>query len=182
MFHGIYFFQQATTIHHGSTWKTTPLYKCLREAFGDSFLFGGKQEDDACYAAKVAVTTTEDAAQKAAIITNYFKKGERETYEFCRAFAPEEEFSIWEAGAATSAATPYFKPFQHDRTGDIYLDGAFYNNNPVKIGHVERKILWPDVARQPPDIFLSIGTTQNECEIVDQLRRSSEEAELPSSR
>jgi hypothetical protein len=67
----------------------------------------------------------------------------------------------WEAGAATAAAAPYFKPFIHQKTNASYLDGAFYNNNPVKVGHLERQLLWTDVQNKPPDIFLSIGTSQD---------------------
>jgi hypothetical protein len=60
---------------------------------------------------------------------------------------------------ATSAASGYFKPFCNDRTGISYIDGALYYNNPVRVANQERKLLWPDVASQPPDIMLSIGTS-----------------------
>jgi hypothetical protein len=61
---------------------------------------------------------------------------------------------------ATSAATGYFKPFCNDRTGISYIDGALYYNNPIRVANQERKLLWPDVASQPPDIMLSIGTSR----------------------
>jgi hypothetical protein len=52
----------------------------------------------------------------------------------------------------------FFKPFENDRTGRKYIDGSIYYNNPASIAECERKLLWPDVRDQPPDIFLSIGT------------------------
>ena len=69
---------------------------------------------------------------------------------------------VWEAAAATSAAPSYFKPFYHKVAGRCYLDGALYNNNPVRVAHRERRMLWPDVLSKDPDIFLSIGTGQSE--------------------
>lgn len=59
---------------------------------------------------------------------------------------------------ATSAAPGYFKPFIHEETGIGYLDGALYYNNPARVANMERKIIWPDTANNPPDILLSIGT------------------------
>lgn len=64
-----------------------------------------------------------------------------------------------DSGRATSAATSYFKPFENERTGLKYIDGALYYNNPIRVANQERKLLWPDVESQPPDIVLSIGTS-----------------------
>jgi patatin-like phospholipase/acyl hydrolase len=66
---------------------------------------------------------------------------------------------VWEAAAATSAASSYFKPFYHHASARSYLDGGLYYNNPVMIAHKEMRMLWPDVDQ--PDILLSIGTGQN---------------------
>ena len=53
----------------------------------------------------------------------------------------------------------FFKPFENIRTGLKYIDGSIYYNNPASVAECERKLLWPDVRNQPPDIFLSIGTS-----------------------
>jgi hypothetical protein len=34
-----------------------------------------------------------------------------------------------------------------------------YYNNPARVAHQERKLLWPDMESQPPDIVLSIGSS-----------------------
>lgn len=38
------------------------------------------------------------------------------------------------------------------------MDGAIYHNNPIKIADSERKLLWPGLRSEHPDIVLSIGT------------------------
>jgi predicted acylesterase/phospholipase RssA len=145
----------------GSWYKSKPLREALRETLGTLQLFGGQKEDYDVYSTKVAVTTcTTGRGGGDMIVSNYCRKGGGETYQFLRAQNPDDELTVCEAGAATSAAFPYFKPFIHELTGKVYLDGAFYNNNPVNIASVERKFLWPDVGRQAPDIFLSIGTAR----------------------
>lgn len=60
---------------------------------------------------------------------------------------------------ATSAAPTYFKSFQNPRSYHTYIDGALYYNNPARVAHQERKLLWPDMESQPPDIMLSIGSS-----------------------
>jgi patatin-like phospholipase/acyl hydrolase len=96
-------------------------------------------------------------------LANYRRPGEsRANHEFHRPVDPGDEMKVWEAAAATSAAPPYFKAFSHERTYRNYLDGAFYNNNPIKAAHRERKYLWPDVAASHPDVLLSIGTGQDD--------------------
>ena len=59
---------------------------------------------------------------------------------------------------ATSAAPTLFKPFHNHRTGLSYIDGALYYNNPARVAHQERKLLWADMESEPPDIMLSIGS------------------------
>ncbi|KAF2475025.1 uncharacterized protein BDR25DRAFT_280671 [Lindgomyces ingoldianus] len=169
-FHDIWGLQHLATAHHGSIWETTPLYQALLESLGDSYLFGGCQDSDASYAARVAVTTTDEIASKGVIIANYCRKGGQRNYEFLRPHDPYFEMKMWEAGAATAAAAPYFKPFVHPRTNATYLDGAFFNNNPVRVGHLERRLLWPDVQNQPPDLFLSIGTSQDQKQVDKELK------------
>lgn len=59
---------------------------------------------------------------------------------------------------ATSAAPTYYKHFSHEPSGQVFIDGGIWHNNPVVIADSERKLLWPDVAHLPPDILLSIGS------------------------
>ncbi|CAN9422509.1 unnamed protein product [Alternaria alternata] len=170
-FHGIAPLQYIATIHHGSTWKTTPFHEALRESLGDGYLFGGAESSD--NVARVAVTTTDEVATRGIVIANYCRRGpkdDKQSYEFLRPSEPDAEMRTWHAGAATAAATPFFKPFVHPFTGETYLDGAFYNNNPVKVGNRERQLLWPDVQDNHPDILLSIGTSQHQQAMVDRSR------------
>jgi len=39
------------------------------------------------------------------------------------------------------------------------MDGAVYHNNPIHIAEQERKLLWPGLRNDHPDIIVSIGTT-----------------------
>jgi predicted acylesterase/phospholipase RssA len=164
------------TIKHASKYKTTPLRSALQKTLGEDYLFGGRHEDSMNYGAKVAVTATDEAGKRAIILANYSRtdtsKGKRRkaAHDFPRPDNPELELRVWEAAAATSAAPSYFKPFVHKPTNRTYLDGALYNNNPVRVVQRERRLLWPDVATKHPDIFLSIGTSQNEEEIRKDLR------------
>lgn len=111
------------------------------------------------------------------MIANYSRKNDDYVeqrpgeYEFLRPDRPELELKVWEAAAATSAAPSYFKPFAHEATKRTYLDGAIYHNNPVRLANRERRLLWPDVADREPDIFLSIGTSQNKRDLWNQLRQ-----------
>ena len=41
------------------------------------------------------------------------------------------------------------------------MDGAIYHNNPVQIADPERKLLWPAMAKDYPDLFVSLGTCYN---------------------
>jgi patatin-like phospholipase/acyl hydrolase len=141
----------------------------LEKALGNGSLFGGLREDDTIYTPKVAVTSTDEKGRKAIVIANYNRSSvspeerrkSKSLYEFQRPDDPSLELKYWEAAAATAAAPPYFKAFYHAKTQRTYLDGAFYHNNPARIAQQERKILWPDIANQAPDIFLSIGTSKD---------------------
>ena len=154
-------------VNHGSTYKTRPLYEALK-VLGSRPLFGGERTNstDRKFDTKVAVTSTVASGTKAVIIANYNRHGEDwPDMEFRRAEDPKEELLVWEAAAATTAASPFFKAFDHHASKRRYLDGAYFNNNPVYVAHLERRLLWPDVAKQEPDILLSIGTGQDEREI-----------------
>ena len=43
----------------------------------------------------------------------------------------------------------------------MYMDGAIYHNNPVQIADKERKLLWPGMAKEYPDLLVSLGTCYN---------------------
>lgn len=49
----------------------------------------------------------------------------------------------------------------HEASKQVYTDGAIYHNNPIKIAHQERKLLWPYLSDGPADILVSVGTSYN---------------------
>lgn len=63
---------------------------------------------------------------------------------------------------ATSAAPTIFKPLCHHSSGQTYVDGAIYYNNPIQIADKERKLIWPNMENENPDVVLSIGTAFNQ--------------------
>jgi len=65
------------------------------------------------------------------------------------------------SGRATSAAPRIFKPLCHAPSKQVYIDGAIYHNNPIKVIETERKLIWPNLCSDHPDILLSIGTAYN---------------------
>lgn len=164
--HNIPIMRHLITLKHAAKYETTPLRTILEHNFGKSPLVGSDDTESSLPRAKVAVTATNETGKRAVLIANYlrkkdtFEKHRKSHHEFFRPRNPSLELATWEAAAATSAAPSYFKPFIHARTSRTFLDGAIYHNNPVWIVHRERKLLWPDVADKPPDIFLSIGTGQ----------------------
>ncbi|KAF7504590.1 hypothetical protein GJ744_002085 [Endocarpon pusillum] len=167
---------RVTSLSHGSLYKTRPLVAALREEFGSDLLFGGVRDSVSRDSTKVAVTSTDETGKKAIIFANYRHSGNNTpSWEFHQPSNPSLEMKTWEAAVATSAAPSYFKPFYHEPAGRFYLDGALYNNNPVKVAHSERQILWPDVSSKAPDIFLSIGTGQNEEEVKNKTRATAAE-------
>ena len=162
---------QLATLRHGSRYKTKPLHDALQEAFQNDLLFGGDRTHASGYDVKVSVTSTDAVGKKAIILANYSRHGQDAlNWNFQRPDDPALEMKVWEAAAATSAAAPLFKPFRNESTGLTYYDGAFYNNNPVRVAHRERKLLWPDVASRHPDIFLSIGTGQDQKWITHEIK------------
>jgi hypothetical protein len=154
------------TLKLATKYQTAPFRDTLQKNFEDEPLFGNGGQSPSYHSAKIAVTATDKAGTRAIIIANYSRTdGDRVDtrpgeYEFLRPDRPQDGLTIADAAAATSAAPSYFKPFEHGPTKRTYLDGAIYHNNPVRLLHRERKLLWPDVADQDPDIFLSIGTSQ----------------------
>lgn len=109
--------RQAVALAHGSRYKSEPLQRALRSAFGRDRLYGGPKVGFSAYDTKVAVTASSGTGENAIILSNYSRQQEKEpNYSF--EFPPK--LSIWEAASATSAAPGYFKPFQ-SASGQVYL-------------------------------------------------------------
>ena len=66
-----------------------------------------------------------------------------------------------------------FKPLRHEPSKQVYSDGAIYHNNPIQIADKERKLIWPDLENESPDLIISVGTTYNSA-----ARLSTEKAAL----
>ncbi|KAF2019496.1 hypothetical protein BU24DRAFT_431280 [Aaosphaeria arxii CBS 175.79] len=126
-----------------SKYQTKPLVTTLTGTFGDDAMFAGSIPDSAPGPArKVAVTAVTETGEKAVIFANYNRKHDSET-------------------RATSAAPTYFKPFVNPRTKEVFIDGALYYNNPVRIANYESMLIWPETKGSHPDILLSLGTAYN---------------------
>jgi len=169
--HNIPFLRHLITLKFTSKYSTGPLREKLTKEFGQEPLFGNYGERSSYLNTKVAVTATDKTGSKAIVIANYIRtENDKERmrtaeYEFLRPDQPRFGFSIADAAAATSASPGFFKPFEHNNTYRTYLDGALYHNNPVWLMNNESKLLWPDVADQDPDLFLSIGTSQHKADL-----------------
>ena len=77
---------------------------------------------------------------------------------------------------ATSAAPRYFKPLCHGPSKQVYTDGGIYHNNPIQIADKERKLIWPSMHNDFPDIVVSIGTAK-----MAPVRIASEREQSPRS-
>lgn len=173
-FNNITVLEEAATVSHGSKYKTQPLRRALLSSFGKEQLYGGQKAAHRVYNTHVAVTAASGTGEEAIVLANYSRHDENEPryrFEF------PHHLRIWEAASATSAAPSFFKPFTSS-IGRTYLDGAVYYNNPVKVANHERKILWPDVAENPPDIILSLGTGQNGRQIQEKTQGISSNSNI----
>ena len=161
---------QITSWGYGSKYKTTPFRNALQTAFGEDLLYGGRRTTRLSYTTQVAVTATSGTGETGLVLTNYSRHEESEpSYKF----EFPHNLQVWEAANATSAAPTFFKPFVRDRyPHKIYLDGALYYNNPASVANNERKFLWPDVAENPPDILLSLGTGKCSRHLDEQIRKT----------
>ncbi|KAL8689851.1 MAG: hypothetical protein Q9218_004571 [Villophora microphyllina] len=118
--------------YNHSQYETRPLEEALVEAYGEEdFLFGGSR---------------------------FLLDGD-DGYNVKRPEKLQSELKIWEAARATSAAPRIFKPFHHEPSKQVYMDGAIYHNNPIQIADKERKNLWPSLPSDYPDVLVSIGTS-----------------------
>ncbi|PVI00816.1 hypothetical protein DM02DRAFT_592134 [Periconia macrospinosa] len=146
-----------------SRYETKPLEEALKTAFSEEeYLFGGRKSPQSLLPnIKVAVTSTV-SSNSAFVFSNYNRNcDEKLSYQFYRPEGIQSELKIWEAARATSAAPRLFKPFHHEPSKQIYLDGALCHNNPIKVADREWKLLWPNELCDYPDIVLSLGTGYN---------------------
>lgn len=63
---------------------------------------------------------------------------------------------MWKVARATSAAPTYLRGLEHEKTGQIFIDGGVWANNPVMIALVDALTAY-DVSPEQVEIF-SIGT------------------------
>ncbi|OTA56311.1 FabD/lysophospholipase-like protein [Hypoxylon sp. EC38] len=156
---GIPLLDNLSSTYHGSIYKTKPLGKALKTSFSDRNLFGNVQSRNEM-PTRVAVTSTTAPGHKEVVFSNYNRPeplSQSLSYEFIRPSEPSNEVKIWEAARATSAMSPYFKPFRKTETGNQYIDGGLRQACPVWVAHQEMNLIWSDVANSPPDIVLSVG-------------------------
>jgi patatin-like phospholipase/acyl hydrolase len=144
---------------HQSKYETAPLQQALQQAFSaEEYLFGGPRVTN--HRTKVAVTATNSGS--VSILANYNRNCVHKVpYTFQRPEKLASELKIWEAARATSAAPRIFKPFSHEASKQVYVDGAVYHNNPIQVADLERRLLWPSDGHNVPDFVLSIGTAYN---------------------
>ncbi|RSL92521.1 hypothetical protein CEP52_013763 [Fusarium oligoseptatum] len=146
-------------------YKSSGINNALRTAFGEEdYLFGqikdGEQSGDQV---KVGVVTCLDGNNHPCLLANDSRnpieklKDGREAYD-CLQRADEQgkDFQTWAAARATSAAQTLFKPYIHEATRRVYVDGATVRNNPVRLAAEEATRIWK--SSSPPDIILSLGT------------------------
>ncbi|KAF5688686.1 calcium-independent phospholipase [Fusarium denticulatum] len=128
----------------------------LQDSFGDSNLFGaslGKRNRAGGRDwVKVGVVSCLQGRNQAKLIANYSRNPRADTDED----EQSNDFKIWEAARATSAAPTFFQPFIHPETKRTYVDGALMYNNPVSLAYSEVEKIWP--GSLAPDIILSVGT------------------------
>ncbi|KAK2606241.1 hypothetical protein QQS21_003289 [Conoideocrella luteorostrata] len=158
---GVPVLEHLAVLNHGSMYKTKPFEELLRKKFDQNRpLFGGSLVEEEM-ATKVAVTSTISVDQHAVVISNY-NRPESSTfgtpYRFQRAPDPDIEMKVWEAARATTAAQPFFKPYEKPETKGMYLDGALYHNCPVWVAHHEKRLIWGDDGGRLPDLLVSVGT------------------------
>lgn len=79
--------------------------------------------------------------------------------DFERQDDPREEFKIWEAGLATSAAPFYFRAFNKPENKTDYVDGGLHNNCPARYAVDEIRRIWPNSGHSKMDLLVSVGTS-----------------------
>lgn len=122
--------------YNHSRYRTTPLQATYKEAFtSNRLLFGGEQTTGLSPPpVKIAVTSTSLTGTTPIVIGKYNRECAIDLpYKFERYEKARSEMRIWEAARATSAAPMFSRAFYHERTGNSFIDGALYHNNPIKI-------------------------------------------------
>lgn len=173
---------------HNGKYKVEPLEDLLRTEYGEDSLFGGhtnnskSSTNNSPSVCKVGVTTTTTAGRPC-LLANYNRTEADSTevpttprldqedtdtrnqssqrskpYDFLRAENPANEVYVWEAARATSAAPKIFEPYIHSPSGQSFLDGGIYFNNPIEVALREQRLIWPTNRPEAPDILLSLGT------------------------
>ncbi|KAG9566776.1 hypothetical protein KCU71_g1929, partial [Aureobasidium melanogenum] len=94
-------------------------------------------------------TTPIESALEGCLGSNYLL--EDVGYEL---FRNKNKIKVWEAGRSSSAAPTWFKEFEHEPSGQKFVDGGLYFNNPVHVAKTEAGLIWPD---NKIDVLLSIG-------------------------
>ncbi|EKJ74391.1 hypothetical protein FPSE_05462 [Fusarium pseudograminearum CS3096] len=175
--------KQLSVVSMRSQYKTKPLEKGLKSAFGQhAYLYGGSKPDHST-SIRVAVTATLASENRPAVLSNYNTESENDSmpYRFVRPQDPAWELKTWEAARATAAAPPYFKPFLHSATGVQYTDGAVHHVCPVFVADNERKRLWGDANQPTPDLVLSLGTGHETSRLTHKAKRAvAQRPPLPS--
>ncbi|KAM7188967.1 hypothetical protein V8F33_010301 [Rhypophila sp. PSN 637] len=164
-------------------YQSTGVENALKTAFGShQYLFGQSPEagspgrgDDV----KVGVVSCIEGRDQPCLIANYNRnpmQGSKNGRHLCLACYPaleklkirvtadylqreenqRNDFKIWQAARATSAAQTYFEPYKHKPTSKVYVDGAIVRNNPVRVALEEERRIWGAELR--PDIVVSIGS------------------------
>lgn len=165
-----------TMLSKKSKYRTKPLLKVLKQAFGNDKLFSQVAETNVMQDLKVCVTTTSGDGTTGIAMGNYFRQSQDDHWYQFQAF---KRMEVWQAAAATSAAPGLFRRFVYElkqangmSLGQReYMDGAVYFNNPVRVGYSESRFIWPDMAENPPDLVLSIGTGKDGSSLDAQIER-----------
>ena len=152
-------------------YKTAGIVTALQESFGNDFLFGqprgaavqppasgGNSTSSSQDQVKVGVVACLEGRYQPCLIANYSRNPlscgtDQDILQ--REDEQEKDFRTWQAARATSAAQTFFKPYYHEGTRRLYVDGAIVRNNPVRVVFDESQSIWPSCR---PDIIVSLGT------------------------
>jgi patatin-like phospholipase/acyl hydrolase len=129
--------------HHGfdplklirSAYPAGPLEKALKANFGDVMVSQAVRD--------VLITSFDIQAGK--------------VFMFKRTYAQKQDYAMWQAARATSAAPTYFPPYVVGDPGPVLVDGGVCVNDPAMCAYVEAVDLFGKDG--PPDVLVvSVGT------------------------
>ncbi|KAH6880135.1 acyl transferase/acyl hydrolase/lysophospholipase [Thelonectria olida] len=146
-------------------YKSKGIEGALQHQFGqDAYLFGPPANGPTDTASplgadwvKVGVVSCLEGRNIPILIANYSRNpsnSEGGADYLARQDNQEDDFKVWEAARATSAAPVYFEPFTHKQAS--YIDGGVARNNPAQLAFDEYQKIWPDSPQ--PDVLVSLGT------------------------